>query len=137
MRAFIDTSTLFKKYVEEEGSKKLDVLLQEVSEIAVSPVTWIEMNAVLARHLREKYLTVSQVIWLRAEAHRDFQSYHRVVWNEILEKTAANLAGQHSLATLDLVQLASCLLSKADLFLTSDRALFEEARKRVRKVIYV
>lgn len=137
MRAFVDTSSLFKKYVEEDGSKELDSLLQEVSEIAVSPATWLEMSAVIARRLREKALTSQQATWLKSEAHKDFQSFHRVIWNEALEKTAADLVDEHPLSTLDAIQLASGLLSKADLFVTSDQGLFEEARKSVRKAVYI
>jgi len=135
MRAFIDTSSLFKKYVEEDGSKELDSLLREISEIAVSPITWIEMSAVVARRLREKSLTSQQAAWLKSEMYRDFQSFHRVVWNEALDKAATDIVYQHSLATLDAIQLASGVLSKADLFITSDRRLFEEAKKEVRKAV--
>jgi predicted nucleic acid-binding protein len=137
MRAFIDTSSLFKKYVEEDGSETLDRIFQDVSEIAVSPVTWVEMNAAMARRLREKSLTSQQAVWLTAEARKDFQSFHRVVWNETLETIATHLVSDHPLSTLDAIQLASGVLSKADIFVTSDRGLFEEARKEVRKVVYV
>ncbi len=67
MRVFIDTSSLFKKYVEENGSKELDFLLQEVSEIAVSPITRVEMSVIVARRLREKSLTAQQATWLKSE----------------------------------------------------------------------
>ena len=137
MRAFIDTSSLFKKYVEENGSRELDALLQEVSEIAVSPVTWVEMNAVVARRVGEKSLTLQQAGWLRSEAQKDFQSFHHVIWNEVLETAAIDLLEQHSLSTLDAIQLASGILSRADLFVTSDRRLFEAAHKRVRKAVYL
>lgn len=137
MRAFIDTSSLFKKYVEEESSAKLDDLLQEISAIAISPITWVEMNAVMARRLREKSLTVQQAAWLKSETHKDFQSFHRVIWNEALESTATDLIYQHPLSTLDAIQLASGILSKADLFVTSDRGLFKEAQKKVGKAVYI
>lgn len=137
MRAFIDTSSLFKKYVEEDGSRKLDDLLREISEIAVAPITWVEMNTVVARRLREKSLTPQQAAWLKSEAHQDFQSFHRVIWNEVLEKTTTDLVTQHPLSALDAIQLASGLLSRADLFVTSDRGLFEEAKKKVRKAVYL
>lgn len=137
MRAFVDTSSLFKKYVEESGSEEFSALLKGVSEIAVSPVTWIEVNAVVARRLRGKSLTSQQAEWLRWEAGRDFQSFHQVFWNESLEKTATDLIHRHSLATLDAIQLSSGMLSKADLFVTSDRGLFEQARKEMRKVICI
>ena len=134
---FVDTSSLFKKYVDEKGSKELDSLLQEVSEIAVSPVTWVEMNAVVARRLRERSLTSQQAVWLRSEMHKDFQSFHRVIWNEALEKTTTDLVHQCSLSTLDAIQLASGLLSKADLFVTSDQGLFEEVKRKVRKAVCI
>jgi len=137
MRVFIDTSSLFKKYVEEDGSKELDSLLQGVSEIAVSPVTWIEMSAVIARRLREKTLSSQQAVWLQSEVRKDFQSFHRVIWNEALEKTAMELVYEHPLSTLDTIQLASGFLSKADLFVTSDQGLFEEAQKSVRKAVCI
>jgi predicted nucleic acid-binding protein len=133
MRAFVDTSSLFKKYVEESGSKEWDGLLQDISEIAVSPVTWVEMNAVVARRLRQKSLASQQAVWLKSQIEKDFQSFHRVVWNEVLEKTAVELVYRYSLSTLDAIQLASGVLSKADLFVTSDRRLFEEANKQIRK----
>ena len=136
-RAFIDTSSLFKKYVEERGSKKLDGLLQEISEIAVSPVTWIEINSVLARRLREKSLTLQQAGWLKAETQKDFQSFHRVVWNEALEEAATGFVYQRSLSTLDAIQLAAGVLSKADVFVTSDQRLFEQARREVRNALYI
>ena len=137
MRAFIDTSALFKKYVDESGAQALERLLQDISEIAVSPVTWVEMSAVIARRVREKSLTSQQAAWLTAEARKDFQGFHRVVWNEALETTATRLVSHYPLSTLDAIQLASGVLSKAEIFVTSDRGLFEEARKEVRKAVCV
>jgi len=137
MRVFIDTSSLFKKYVAETGSEELDRLLQDVSEIAVSPVTWIEVSAVIARRLREKSLTPQQAAWLKSQTHKDFQSFHRVIWNDTLEQTATALVYHYSLSALDAIQLASGVLSKADLFVTSDRRLFEDAQKEVRRAVYV
>ena len=135
MRAFVDTSSLFKRYVEERGSSELDHLLQDITEIAVSPITWIEMNAVVARRLREKSLTPEQATWLRSQADKDFQSFHRVMWSDTLEQTATELICQHPLSTLDAIQLASGVLAEADLFVTSDQGLFKEARKEVRKAV--
>ena len=137
MRAFIDTSSLFKKYVAESGSGELEHLLQDVSEIAVSPMTWVEMSAVIARRVREKSLTSQQAAWLTSEARKDFQSFHLVIWSETLEATATRLLSRYPLSTLDAIQFASGILSKADLFVTSDRGLFEEARKELRKAVCV
>jgi len=137
VRAFIDTSSLFKKYVEESGWEELDETLNQVSEIAISPLAWVEFNSAVSRRLREKKLTSEYASSLLSEAKRDFQSYSRVIWNETLETVAAEMTYRYSLSTLDAVQLASGLLSKADLFVTSDRRLFEEARKTVRGARFI
>ncbi|MBI2093277.1 MAG: type II toxin-antitoxin system VapC family toxin [Candidatus Omnitrophica bacterium] len=137
MRAFVDTSSLFKRYVEERGSTEFDRLLQDATEIAVSPITRIEMNAVIGRRLRERSLTPEQATRLRSETEKDFQSFHRVIWSETLEKEATKLVYQYPLSTLDAIQLASGILSEADLFVTSDHGLFKEARKEVRKTMFL
>ena len=137
MRALIDTSSLFKKYVEEIGSEKIEQILEELSEVAVSPVTWMELNAIIARRLREKSVTSQQALWLKSQAHKDFQSFHRVVWNESLEKTAVQLIEQHSLSTLDAIQLASAKLAKTRQLVTSDHALARAAQKEVAQVMVI
>ena len=45
MRVFVDTSALFKKYVAEPGGKAFEQVLEKATEIAVSPVTWLEVQA--------------------------------------------------------------------------------------------
>ena len=137
MRAFIDTSSLVKRYLEEPGSQTLEQVLNDISEIAVSPLTWIEMNAALARHVRAKLASAYQVEELTREAKKDFESFHKVLWSEVLETTAAHLVTQYPLSTLDSIQLASGILSKAEMFITSDRGLFHEARKEINKTVYV
>lgn len=137
MRVFLDTSSLFKKYVTENGSEALDQLLDEVSEIAVSPTTWIEICSVLARRLREKSLTSKQADWLKTQAERDFLGFHKVIWNESLEEKAVELIEYYSVLTLDAIQLAAGVLSKADVFVTSDKKLFSEASRLIRKAKFV
>lgn len=129
MKVFVDTSTLFKKYLDEPGSAAFDALLAKTTEIAVSPVTWIEINAALERCVRYKSLSSAQAERLRTEAKKDFAYFWQVVWNENLEEKAVDIIRKHALKTLDAVQLASGVLSQSALFVTSDQKLFEEAKK--------
>lgn len=137
MRIFVDTSTLFKKYVEEPGSRAFDDLLERATEIVVSPLTWIEMHATLIKCLREKTLPVDYMEKLKVEIKRDFTFFSRVYWNENLEEKAVEIVQNSTLKTLDAVQLASGVLSKSDIFVTSDRRLFEEADKLIRKTQFI
>ncbi|MCX7759527.1 MAG: type II toxin-antitoxin system VapC family toxin, partial [bacterium] len=54
MVIFIDTSSLIKRYVEEDGSTKVDKYYKGKNEIFISPITPIEFKAALKRKLQEK-----------------------------------------------------------------------------------
>lgn len=137
MRVFVDTSTLFKKYVDEPGGADFDSLLNEATEVIVSPLTRIEMHAALAKCVREKLLPVEYAEKLRVEIKKDFAFYFRVYWNENLEEKSVEIVQKLSIKTLDAIQLASGVLSKADVFVTSDKRLFEEAKKVIREVQFI
>lgn len=137
MKAFIDTSALLKRYVEERGSRQLEEVLEDVSDLIVSPVTWVEMNAAVAGRLRRKLLTPQQSSWILSEAEKDFSSYSQVIWSEELVETAAKVAHKYPLKTLDAIQLAAGVLSRSDVFLTSDHKLFEQARRVISKARYI
>ena len=137
MRLFVDTSSLFKKYVDEQGSESFERLIAKASEIAVSPVTWIEMNAAIERCQRGKNITPQKAKWLCAEVKKDFTYFSLVVWNENLENKAVEFIRQHGLKTMDAVQLASGVLSDAELFVTSDRPLHLAAKKAIRNVRFI
>lgn len=126
---------MFKKYANEPGSDAFELTFSKASEIAVSPITWVEMNAAIARRVADRSLSASQAEWLRAEAKKDFTYFLRVLWNDNLEAKAEELVNKHALRTMDAVQLAAGILSDADLFVTSDRKLFKEAKKVMRHAI--
>ena len=81
MKAFVDTSSLFKKYVKEEGSGTFDSIIQDMAELVISPVTWIEMHSVIERRLREKLLTRKEAEWIKKEARRDFNYFRVLRWS--------------------------------------------------------
>ena len=107
MKAFIDTSSLIKKYVKEKGADDFENLLEKVSEIIIAPIFWLEINAAIERRLREKTLTASQANRIRNEIKRDLFYFHKINWNENLEEHALMFIQKHQLKTLDSLQLAS------------------------------
>lgn len=134
MKAFIDTSSLMKKYIVEEGSSEFDVFLEKVSEIIVSPTCRLELHSVLQRRLQEKTLLKQQVSSILAEVERDFDYFSQVLWNEKLEQEAVVKIQKYHLKTLDSLQLAAACLAKADVFMTSDKKLFAAAGKEIKNV---
>ncbi len=137
MRLFIDTSSLFKRYVEEPGSEAFGKLFSEASQIVVSPTTWIEINVSLERCLRAKIFSSEKIRWLLTEAKKDFAHFLLVSWNEELETKAVEIVREHWLKTMDAIQLASGILSDSDIFVTSDSRLYQAAKKLIRRARFI
>ena len=137
MKIFIDSSSLFKKYINEPGSDVLEAVLGETSVIIVSPVTLLELTTTLARRFREKTLSKHQMEIIKSELFKDFKYFHQIIWDETLEKESLSLVGKYPLRTLDAIQLASGCLSKSDLFVASDKLLLEKAKKELSRILFV
>ena len=137
MKLFVDTSSLFKKYIDEPGSDVFIKLITEASGVAVSPVTWIEVNAALERRRRINLVTPEKVSWLRSETKKDFAYFSSVIWNESLEAKAVEIIHRYPLKTMDAIQLAAGMLSDSDLFVTADHRLYQAAKKIIRRVHFV
>ena len=137
MKAFIDTSALIKKYVVEKGSAEFDLHLEKIREIVTAPTYWIELNAAIQRKLREKVLSPSEASRIQKEAEKDLDFLNRIVWNERLEIKAVEMVHKYSLKTLDGIQLAAGVLAKADIFITSDRNLYDFAAKELNRAALV
>ena len=134
MKAFIDTSSLVKKYIEEDGSNKLDKCLEEITELIISPITSLEINSVLERKLREKTITKAESVIVEKEYRKDLIYMGVVNWNSNLENKSIELIRKHQLKVFDGLQLASGVLSKSNLFITSDEKLFIKAKKEIKCV---
>jgi uncharacterized protein len=134
VRAFVDTSSLFKKYVEENGADEFNRLLDSVFDIIVSPVTIIELHSILERRLREKTIVLADAQWVEKEFQADYQYFGVVEWNETLLQESIRVVRRHQLRVLDGIQLASGLLAGPSLFITSDRKLYDAALKELPSV---
>lgn len=137
MRAFVDTSSLIKKYIVEEGSDKFEAQLEVITEIIISPIYLLEINSAIERRLLEKSITNQQTAWIRAEIKKDYHYLSRVLWNDNLEEKSLEIIHKYHLKTLDSLQLASVCLSKPDIFITSDKKLFKTAKKELRNVKFI
>ena len=137
MKAFLDTSALFKKYVNEPGSAKLDDLLDEIDEILVSPITKIELFSALDRRLQEKSIEPSQAKAISHEIVTDMAFFGSVLWNSELEERTINYVQKHHLKTFDALQLSSGHLSSCEVFVTSDKMLAKAAQKELTKDIFL
>jgi uncharacterized protein len=137
LRAFIDTSSLIKKYIEEEGAEEFNSLLESVSEIIVSPVTILEVHSAVERRLRERTLKGAVAQWIEREFLADYDFFGVVEWNDELITECLRVIRKYQLRVLDGIQLAAALISRSSLFITSDKRLFEASNREIQGVKFI
>jgi len=137
MKAFLDTSSLFKKYFEEEGSAELEELLQSVSTVTVAPITILETNSIIERRLRDKSLTSEDAKWIEKELSFDYNFYGIVDFNENLTKETLRVIRKYQMKVLDGIQLGAAIISTPDIFVVSDKKLYSSAKRELKKTILI
>jgi predicted nucleic acid-binding protein len=127
---YVDTSSLLKLLIDEDGSERAELIWDTADVLAGSALVVVEARAALAAAERGARLTVAQ--------HRDAKDELAVLVEElsIVEVTeqliaeAADLAEREALRGYDAVHLASALMIEAELVTSADAALCEASARR-------
>jgi len=108
---FLATSALLKRYVEEEGSAYIRLLLTRPDlSFHQSFLTPLEITSALYRRHREKLLSNPELTQiLHAYTVHTQTRYGTVLHSNSLMQLAATLIARHPLRSLDAIQLAAAL----------------------------
>lgn len=121
MKLVVDSSSLAKRYVQELGSKRLDILLQNASELGLCIILVPEVVSGLNRRIREGVLDLADYRTVRKQLLNDVRD---AIILQITPSVIANslkLLESNVLRAMDALHVACALEWKADLFVTSDR----------------
>jgi len=132
MMLYLDTSALIKRYVDEDGSGRVNELWDGATGIATSVVAFAEMIAALNRKLREGVLSAREYSRTAASFKGDYRRIILVPVSAGLNERIEKLARKHALRGFDAIHLASALVirnnGKVEMgFACYDRALNEAA----------
>lgn len=143
MILYLDTSSLIKLYVEEEGSRAVRDKIDQSVLAATSVVAYAESRAALARLRREGGLTRAEYGRAKADLEQDWPRLLTLEVKESVYRRAADLAEIHRLRGFDSLHLASYASlcdetpPRSVEFLSFDkplnRAAQREARRRARQ----
>ena len=130
MKIFLDTSSLFKLYHEEEGTEDLEKVFSQakITAIFLSEITKVEFASTIWKKVRTKEITVEQAETTLYLFENDFAKYNFVTTDSLILERARNLTtkyGIEGLRTLDSIQLSTCieLAKQSDVFYTADKLL--------------
>jgi predicted nucleic acid-binding protein len=134
---YLDTSSLVKLYVEEEGSRHIRELVERAELVATSVVAYPEARAALARQRREGGLSSAGYDRARKDFEQDWPRYLTIEVSETVYRSAGDLAEKHRLRGLDSLHLASYLSLCRDgtrqiRVSAFDEALIRAARKEAK-----
>ncbi|MDF1590770.1 MAG: type II toxin-antitoxin system VapC family toxin [Desulfobacterales bacterium] len=115
MIGYLDTSSLVKLYVEEDGSSQVDDIVRSSEVTATSIVAYAEARAAFARRYREKAFTSSEYHRIKKYFEKDWNSYLILNLTREIVRLAGDLAEKHALRGFDSIHLASALSMRREL----------------------
>lgn len=130
MITYVDTSSLIKLIVDEEGSERAELIWRSADSVASVSLVVVEARAALAAAERARRLSVAQSRVAKTELAAFVDDLHLVEVTEELIERAAQLAETESLRGFDAVHLATALFVSAAVLTSADRALCEAAERQ-------
>jgi predicted nucleic acid-binding protein len=133
--AYLDTSSLVKLYVEEQGRTAVMALVNRAENIETSRVTYAETRAALARSHRNGWLSTPALKDCVTQLDERWSGYRLVEVTEELVRRAGNLAERYALRGYDAVQMAAAMelrIAGADVVFSSFDARLNTAMRRER-----
>ena len=109
MTLYLDTSSLFKLYVEESGSDEVRQDLAEAETVATSAVSYPEARAAFARLRRDGQLTPTMFLAVKRDFDTDWSRLAIIEPTVRLCRAAGEFAERHGLRGCDSIHLATYL----------------------------
>ena len=130
MITYVDTSTLLKRLLLEDGSDAADAIWAASDVLASAVVVIAEARAALAAARRAGRLTATQLRHATLELGALVEELTLVDVTEEVASIAGGLAEAEALRGYDAIHLAAALQVGADVLTSADAALCEAAAHR-------
>ena len=130
---FLESSALVKRYHVEEGSEKINAIIDKEQYIMISSVGIIEICSTLNRKKNQGKITEENLDFVKAQFFHDVNKRFFVVGLEGYRIAIANeMVFRHNLTSFDAIQLASCIdvgISGKIVFVSADGHLVDAAKE--------
>jgi uncharacterized protein len=140
LRLYLDTSSLVKLYVEEDGSSLVRDCVGDAEVVATSIVAFVETRAAFARRRRERRILPAAHARVVRDFEADWERYLVLEATDPLIRLAGKLTETHGLRAYGAIHLASAKILQEKLaepvsFASWDLRLVAAARNEGLKVI--
>ena len=128
MKLLVDTSALFKRFVNESGQQAVESLIAQADSLLVAPHCKLELLSAAMRLQREGRLDAAAWQNVCDEIERSLQEVEVLPLTPSLERLAIRALGAAPLRAMDALHVASAAMARVDLFVTADRRQAAAAR---------
>jgi predicted nucleic acid-binding protein len=127
---YVDTSTLLKLLVEEDGSERAGLIWDTAESLTSAALVVVEGRAALAAAERSGRITRAQLKRAKVDLSDLIEEMSLVEVTEDLVELAADLAEGEQLRGYDAVHLAAALTVEAEILTSADSDLCRAAERR-------
>jgi predicted nucleic acid-binding protein len=128
MKLVVDSSAFAKRYVFEDGSKIVDRLLQQASQLALCAILVPEIISGLNRRLREHVLSPDDYRRAKQQLMDDVHDAIILQITPAVISRAVKLLENNVLRAMDALHIACALEWQAELFISADRRQVKAAK---------
>jgi len=127
VRVFLDASALAKRYVNEEGSDRVDDICARAAEVVVSVLAVPEIISTLCRVFREKRITEEEYGRVKDAFLQDVRDLTIIDLTPAVLADSLTLLELHPLRAMDALHVACASTAAPDLFVSFDERQVEAA----------
>ncbi|MGB9498268.1 MAG: type II toxin-antitoxin system VapC family toxin [Dissulfuribacterales bacterium] len=128
MKLICDSSAFAKRYVLEDGSETLDILLHRASQLALCTIVVPELISGLNRRRREKILSSDDYRTIKKSLIEDVHDAIVLQITPAVISHSVSLLENNTLRAMDALHIACALEWQAELFATADRRQLNAAQ---------
>ena len=129
MKVYLDSSSFAKRFVEEEGSDKVEELCSQAAELGLSVICVPEVVSALNRRRRERTLTRTQYGEAKQRLLDDVRDADIVNLTPSVIGSAIRILETSPVRAMDALHLACALEWHAELFASFDERQLKAAKK--------
>lgn len=129
MRTCVDSSAFAKRFIEEEGSAQIEEICFHAAELGLSVLCVPEIISALNRRRREGNLTSAQYRQAKQRLVKDVRDADIIQLTPSVIATSIEILESASLRGMDALHIACAIEWGAHLFVSSDKAQLNAAKK--------
>lgn len=137
MKTYFDTSAFIKRYILEQGSEQIPLILTKASALALSALSLPEMISAITRLKHEKKLTVHLYQTIKNKIYDDLTDIILYPMTPQVITLATEIIEQNKVKTLDAIHIASASVWMCDYFVSADKIQIATAQRIGLQTIYI